>query len=99
MLLNSVISGKLSKVSEYRSFFISRITAVLLLRYSYLLMLPLHPNVIVLVGLSLQIILDVVKELAIIVLIKLYYQEHRNYQVSVFESDLKLVLFPHVISH
>lgn len=49
--------------------------------------------------LSLWIVLNVVKVLAIIIIINLYYQEHGNYQVFVLESDLKLILFPHVISH
>ena len=53
IILNSVRSGKSLKVSEHRSFFVSRITAVLLLEYSYLLMLLLHPYVIALEGLSL----------------------------------------------
>lgn len=50
--------------------------------------------------LSIYIVLYMVKELVIIIIIIiLHYQEHGNCQVFVLESDLKLVLFPHVISH
>lgn len=80
--------------------FISTITTLSLLGCSYLLMLLLLP----LYDCSEGTVASSSSRCSqgvghIIIIISLYYQKRGNYQVFVFESDPKLVWFPHVISH
>lgn len=77
--------------------FINTITALSLLGCSYLLMLLLLPLYDCSGGTVTSSSSWCGQGVGHIIIINLYYQEHGNYQVFVFESDPKLVWFPYVI--